>query len=140
MSPALGSGTLAGALLSQLTKHYCHKFERGRKRRMKTGLRLHGGVVTQRIANPLPRLVSKAEFLSQSAEKGPKRGPFCHNGVKAALGGLALVLTACGEPNAAPYSPEPAAVDGAPELAGEPFPDECEGLPAGMCADSEGEP
>ena len=84
---------------------------------MFTRSRLHGGVVTQRIANPLPRLENKAENLEKKAQTGPSGGSVCKNALSALLCGLALSVTACGAPAAAPCPAISPPVDAAPELA-----------------------
>lgn len=85
---------------------------------MFTRSRLHGGVVTQRIANPLPRLENKAKNLEKMAQMGVSGGSVCKNAFSAILCGLALSVTACGERPAAPCPAISPPVDAAPELAG----------------------
>ena len=85
--------------------------------RSKTRLRLHGGVVTQRIANPLPSVEKIGIFLAQTAQRGRNIGPTCN---KLLTGAALLALAACGSPGVTPCPSLAPIVDTAPELAGGP--------------------
>lgn len=68
-----------GPILSQLSERKCHNLNGKPKTSMFSSLRLYGGVVTQRIANPFTPSEIITFFLSQTAEQGVNPRSFCHN-------------------------------------------------------------
>ncbi len=84
---------------------------------IETRLGLYGGVVTQRIANPLPGLEKLRLFLAKTAQRGRNTR---RTWQKLSTGAALLALAACGSPEVKPCPSVAPVLDPAPELAGGP--------------------